>query len=64
VARRHPHCGFVGWAIAAVDIGLLRSTAGGRALSGEMLLILSFVVFDNYELFPGKKVSHAGSNVD
>lgn len=50
--------------MAAVDIAMLRSLTGGRKLSGEMLLILVFITFDGYELFPAKEAARAGSTLD
>jgi hypothetical protein len=51
-------------AMDIVDIAFMRLEPGCRELSGQFLLILARVVFDNYELFPAKEAKRAGPEVD
>jgi len=44
--------GFIPYWLCACDVALLRHSPGGEKLSFEMLLILTLVVYDGYELFP------------
>jgi hypothetical protein len=58
-----PNDGFIESFFAIVDAALMRAL-GGERLSGEMLVILAHVVFDDYELFPSSgKGSDAGSKL-
>jgi hypothetical protein len=37
-----------------LDLDAVRDTAGGELLSPEMLLLMTLVLIDGYELFPAR----------
>jgi hypothetical protein len=55
---------FVSFAVCAADVAHIRAMAA-KAISGEMTLILTLVVFDGYLLFPSREErSAAGSSYE